>query len=209
MGDRKRRMALSLSSRLSWQNPVGGYGVSRGGDAGGVLALGDCKVVAGLQVQPEPGAGAEMAGEAERGIGADRSLAVQDRRVSPRRDAKRQRQAVGRHRSCPEFAPKDAARMDGDRRSSPSPRDHRGPRPRARPPPTSSCYVVVSGAIKSIPVPCGLYRRKAHGSGACGALILQSTLQIPIKRLIALTAGVPQNPRHSKNCRKSDRLTLC
>jgi hypothetical protein len=33
------------------------------------------------------------------------------------------------------------------------------------------------------------YRGKAHGSGACGALILQSVLQIRIKRLIRSPAS--------------------
>jgi hypothetical protein len=36
-----------------------------------VVALGDGEVVAGLEVEPELRAGAEMAREAERGVGAD------------------------------------------------------------------------------------------------------------------------------------------
>jgi hypothetical protein len=42
--------------------------VDFGGDAGAVVALGDGEVVAGREVEPELRAGAEMAGEAERGV---------------------------------------------------------------------------------------------------------------------------------------------
>ena len=41
------------------------------GDRFAVVAFGDGEVVALLQVQPEPGGGAEVAGEPERGVGAD------------------------------------------------------------------------------------------------------------------------------------------
>jgi hypothetical protein len=47
--------------------------------------------------------------------------------------------------------------------------------------------------------------KQAHESVACGALILQSVLQIPIKRLIVSPAGGPPILWHGANCRKSHR----
>jgi len=54
--------------------------VDLGGDAGAVVALGDREVVAGLQVYPEPGAGAEMAGKPKRRVRADRTPSAQESR---------------------------------------------------------------------------------------------------------------------------------
>jgi hypothetical protein len=81
-----------------------------GSDAGVVVALGDREVVAGLEVQPELGAGAEVASEAKRRVRADRASAVQDLGDPPRGQAERQGQAVGRHRAHRKLAPQDANR---------------------------------------------------------------------------------------------------
>ena len=83
-----------------------------------MVALGDREVVAGLQVHLELGADAEMVGEAQRGVRADRALAVEDRRDPPRGDAQRQGQPVGRHAACRQLALQDATRVNRDHRSS-------------------------------------------------------------------------------------------
>ena len=88
-----------------------------GGDAGAVVALGEGEIVAGLEVEPELGAGAEMAREAQRGVRADRALAVEDRRDPPRGHTQRERQPVGRHAARRELTPQDATRVDRDHRN--------------------------------------------------------------------------------------------
>jgi hypothetical protein len=42
------------------------------------MVLLELKVVTGLQVEPEPVAGAEVAGQPERGVGGNPTLAVDD-----------------------------------------------------------------------------------------------------------------------------------
>jgi hypothetical protein len=52
-------------SRLLLNNSHSRCAIDLGGNARTAVALGHGEIVAGLQVHPEPGAGAEMAGEAE------------------------------------------------------------------------------------------------------------------------------------------------
>jgi hypothetical protein len=75
--------------------------------------------VAGLQVEPELGAGPEMTGEPQRRVRADGALAVQDRRDPARRDAQRQRQPVSRHAARRQLTPQDATRVDRNHRGFP------------------------------------------------------------------------------------------
>ena len=53
--------------------PVSRRAVDLRRDPGTMVALGDHEVVAGLQVHPEPGVGAEMVREAQRRVRADRA----------------------------------------------------------------------------------------------------------------------------------------
>jgi len=63
-------------------------------EGGAKMVLLDLEVVAGLQVEPEPVGGAEVAGQAQRGVRGDASLAVDDLVDPPWRDGDGDRQVV-------------------------------------------------------------------------------------------------------------------
>jgi len=60
-----------------------GRGIDLSRDPVANLAFGQRKFITGLQIEPEPGAGAEIAAKAQRGIGGNSALAIEDVRDAP------------------------------------------------------------------------------------------------------------------------------
>jgi hypothetical protein len=92
----KRSPALrpGFAAARARQPSDGGWG-HLGGDPLPKLRLGDRQFVGGLQIEPEPRAVAEMAGEPQRGLGRNAAFAVQNVSDAARRRPEREGERVG------------------------------------------------------------------------------------------------------------------
>lgn len=96
-----------------WSRRFGGLDAAD--DLVAVVAFGAGEVVWGLEVEPELRVVAEIAAEAERGVGGDRTPAVEDVRDAARGHAEVEGQPIGAEILRIQLATKKAAGMDEGR----------------------------------------------------------------------------------------------